>query len=321
MKLPSSLICFPRFPSLSTVYNVPDALRRIRTRFLGEKARVDIQTDRKAHVESVAARLSRKDLEHAFAETMWKMKVMQDDPKFLATRPEKLQTLFHSCQNSVHVAPSSIPAAKKGLFASQDNGIPAGSIFTFYPMHALGVKFPDESCFLFGEKGYDHTKSAYILSLIGNRRILVGNIDLQNDFGGIGFVDADPTRSVQKAWQCHIINDSATIQRNAPESVKEYYQASLEKQNAIYMPIGPAPLHAAMATKDIPKGEEIFTCYGRSYWLGLLEPDTDLWSSLTDEIACTEKTIEGVIEEASDWISTEYAQEEAELFRAFHDID
>ena len=257
-----------------------------------------------------------QDLENAYSEAMWKMKVIQKDPEFLATRPESLQTLFQACQDSVQVAPSSIPAAGKGLFAIQD--ISAGSIFTFYPVHAMGVNFEDGSCFLHGRDGYDHTKSAYIMSLVGNRPIL--NIDLKHDFNGMGFVDADPNRSVEKAWQCHFINDGAIVQKNTPESVMEYYVDSLKKQNAMFLPVGPAPLVAAIATKDIPEGQEIFTCYGSSYWLGLVESDTDLWCPRTKDMVLTEQKIASVLEEATDYMSETYAQEEAELQQAFNDI-
>ena len=257
-----------------------------------------------------------QDLEHAFSEAMWKMKVFQKDPEFLATRPESLRTLFQACQDSVQVAPSSIPAAGKGLFAVQD--IPAGSMLTLYPVHAMGVNFEDGSCFLHGRDGYDHTKSAYIMSLVGNRPIL--GIDLKRAFGGMGFVDADPNRSVEKAWQCHYINDGAIVQKNTPESVMEYYVDSLKKQNAIFLPVGPAPLVAAVATKDIHEGQEIFTCYGSSYWLGLVEPDTDFWSPRTEDIVLTEQKIASMLEEASDYVSKTYAEEEAELQQAFNDI-
>ena len=273
-------------------------------------------TKEEAPVDVVPTAPSPQDLENAFSETMWKMKILQEDPEFMATRPPKLQDLFRTCKESVHVAKSSIPAAGKGLFASQD--IQAGSIITFYPVHALGVNFRDGSCFLYSKDGHDHAKSAYVLSLIGNRPIL--GIDLQNDFDGMGFVDADPGRTVSPAWQCHFINDGAIIQKNTPEAVMQYYKASLESQNAIFLPLGPSPLCAAVATKDISKGQEIFACYGRSYWLGLVEQDTELWSPRTDDIMLTEKKIANVLQEGSDHIESEYAQEEMELYQAFHGI-
>jgi len=323
MHPPNSIVFILYFASCTTAYLLPGG---IRIPFLGKKKTSDPSSvigynDDVAVIDNTRDSTSRspRDLEHAVSETMWKMKVFQEHSDFLSTRPKKLQTLFKVCEGSVKVATSSIPAAGNGLYAKQD--IPSGSIFTFYPVHSMGVNFADGTSFLQGPEGYDHTKSKYIMSLIGDRSLL--GMDLKNDFdngNGMGFVDADPTRSVDRAWQCHFINDGAIIQRNTPKSVMEYYVHSLQKQNAIFLPVGPAPFVAAVSTKNISKGDEIFTCYGRSYWLGLVEPDRDAWSSRTEEIELTEQKIANVIEDASDYISSTYTEEEIQLRQAFNDI-
>lgn len=241
--------------------------------------------------------------------------MVQEDIEFMATRPPKLKSLMNKCQALVHVAESSIPAAGQGLVASQD--IQAGSILTFYPVHALTVKFRDGSCFIHSKYGYDHKKSAYLLTLIGKRP--VQGIDLERDFDGKAFIDADPNLPVLPGWQCHFINDGATIQENSPEKVMEYYVASFTTQNAIFLPFGPSPLCAAMATKDIAKGQEIFTCYGRSYWLTRAEPDGKLWSPRTEDIILTEKKMGALITEATEYLESKYFEEEMELYQAFDD--
>ena len=53
------------------------------------------------------------------------------------------------------------------------------------------------------------------------------------------FLDADPTRTCcdekTAAWQCHLINDGAVVQKNDPQRViMEYYVASLKAQNAVF---------------------------------------------------------------------------------------
>ena len=256
---------------------------------------------------------SPQDLEHAFCEIMWKMKILQEDLEFQATRPPKLRSLLGACQKSVHVAPSTIPAAGQGLFASCD--IAAGSIVTFYPVHALGVHFRDGSCFY---SGHHEVTSQYVMNLIGNRPIL-DSIDLENDFDGMGFVDADPERKVAPAWLCHRINDGAIIEDNTPESVMEYYHKSLVRQNILFLPFGPAPLVAAVATRGIAKGDELFSCYGRSYWLVVVEGDLQNWSLRTQDIIKTEQKVAETIQEATGFIQSEYAQEETELYQAFYE--
>ena len=273
------------------------------------------QSSKEANDDSIT-RPSPQDLEHAFAETMWKMKILQEESEFMETRPSKLRDLFQTCQELVEVDTSTIPDAGKGLFASQR--ISAGSILTFYPVNAMGVNFADGSSFVHSRQGHDHTTSAYIMTLVGNRPIF--GIDVENDFDGMGFVDADPSRQVTPAWQCHYINDGAIVAHNSPESVMEYYTASLKAQNAIFVPFGPSPLVAAVATQDIEKGQEIFTCYGRSYWLGLVEQDVELWSPRTEDIVLTEEKIANVLEEASDYIETKHAEEARGLYEAFADI-
>jgi len=64
----------------------------------------------------------------------------------------------------------------------------------------------------------------------------------------------------------------------------------------------------------------MFTCYGRSYWLGLVEQDVELWSPRTEDIVLTEEKIANVLEEASDYIETKHAEEARGLYEAFADI-
>ena len=281
---------------------------------------------------SLSSLAGQRDLEYAIGEALWKMKVFQEDPRFLPTRPTAPQNLFQTCKKSAQIAPSSIPAAGNGLFAGHDIIIPAGSIFSFYPVPALGVNFRDGCTYLHAKDNHDYVNSAYVMALMGNRPIL--GLDLQtigndndwknktNDSGCLGFVDADPSRRIEPAWQCHMINDGACIETNTKDDVIKYYAASLNAQNAVFVPFGPSPIVVAVATKDILQGDEIFTCYGRAYWLGMVEPNKDLWSlrSDDDEIILIEKKIGNVLNQVSNHIESVYAQEEMELCEAFETI-
>ena len=39
----------------------------------------------------------------------------------------------------------------------------------------------------------------------------------------------------------------------------------------MFLPFRPAPLIAAMTTKDRKEGAEVFMCHGPGYWLGVVE--------------------------------------------------
>jgi hypothetical protein len=194
------------------------------------------------------------------------------------------------------------------------------------------------------------------MSLIGNRPIL--GLDLAKEFGPgtMGFADVDTARVVdlttapgnsniarrhpmEAAWQCHYVNDGAIIRTNTVEAVLEYYHDSLRAQNAVFVPFGPAPVVVAVATRDIRAGEEIFTCYGRAYWLGALvgpknknnrddddgdgdddDYDQQQWSPRSEEIVAVEAKIGAVLTQATEHIESLYEQEEQELHQVFDDI-
>lgn len=67
-------------------------------------------------------------------------------------------------------------------------------------------------------------------------------------------------------------NNSATSGSASKEdSVVEYYRLSRTRRNCVHVPFGPAPLLAAVTTRKVTKGEELFTTYGGSFW------DADFW--------------------------------------------
>jgi hypothetical protein len=148
------------------------------------------------------------------------------------------------------------------------------------------------------DDSYDFRDSSYtLLHLTGHRPIL--DI-LAQDLKSLPFIDADPTQTITSGWWDHFLNDGSAIcssklttrvddansnddkVKDSIRAIIDYYNASLEAQNTILVPFGPAPLCAAIIMRDIATGKELFVTYGHRYWLepsflkmGTTLPDTD----------------------------------------------
>ena len=60
--------------------------------------------------------------------------------------------------------------------------------------------------------------------------------------------------------------------RHVPLNSSEENRKGTPRGNAVFLPFRSAPLIAAMATKDLKEGAEVFTCHGPGYyWLGVVE--------------------------------------------------
>jgi len=271
--------------------------------------------------DSLAPTITEQDVEETVSESLWKLNILQSAEynEYLRTSRSApaLQKLFRDCQDAVKVQQSSIPNAGNGLFCSRD--IPAGSIVTFYPVHAMGVQFADGDTFLCGESEEEYIDSEYVLSFLGNQAF-------QQLFpGSVVFFDAK-SKVINPAWQAHCINDGSIIRENTGDAILHYYRDGLARQNTVFVPFGPTTV--AVTTKDVEKGQELFTSYGQSYWLNAIEQDRSLWSSSgstssesNDEIRAMELVIAGLLTEVKLHVQDHYHQEERELCEAVGDIE
>ena len=202
--------------------------------------------------------------------------------------PTRLQALFYSCRNSVETRQSTISNnAGSGLFvASSMDSIPAGTVVSFYPVHAVGVNHwkgkycigatdsEDQEYF----QSVDHD-SSYLLNLIGDR-VFPGEQRLVETYAVQPYIDTNPTKKndrpdQQPGWMAHMVNDCASTdllqlllqeENNAESTALEYYKQVVKGQNCVLVPFGPAPICAAVTTKDVAKGDELFVGYGYLYW-------------------------------------------------------
>jgi SET domain len=196
-------------------------------------------------------------------------------PEFFESSPS-LKTMYSQIVKNVEVKESSIPGAGLGLFAKKN--IKSGTIVSFYPAHSLGVEEQEKSIFSCSPADTEYFQanppsgSSYLHCTdqpLFKRTSLLAQAS--NDFQDTPlYLDVNPQKEVVPGWVSHFINDGAVVESNSEQGVLEYYQKSGQTKNCIHIPWGPSPVMATVTTKKVKKGEELFTCYGGVYWLGVL---------------------------------------------------
>jgi hypothetical protein len=231
------------------------------------------------------------------------------------------------------VKESSIPGAGLGLFATKN--IKAGTIISFYPVHTIGVDLGHTirkvSIDLFGNT-HEHAQDkegdtegngatlnqAYLHHVMGSRPLITINIG--QDLGGESlFVDVDVDREESPGFHSHRINDGATVTVNSEDGVLGYYQKSRKAKNCVHVPFGPSPLLATVATKKIPKGSELFTTYGCSYWISsLLENKEGAEETpITEPIVLEAKAVAMDVMQWMNTVASTYSKEAEDLHAIF----
>jgi hypothetical protein len=165
--------------------------------------------------------------------------------------------------NRCLVGPSTIPGAGNGLFAGRD--ILDGELITLYPGDCLLLwnktvgDLSEDVGVMFGShvKGLDRDPSrvttdearSYELEVRIGRSIV-----------------ADPLLADDPAYLGHFINDGSTLFDWKNSSRTVYSRESYNLHNAAFF-VMEGCHYATIATKNIPKGQEIFVSYGEGYWL------------------------------------------------------
>jgi hypothetical protein len=184
--------------------------------------------------------------------------------------------------NLVEVRQSTVTGAGMGLFVKET--IPAGTLVAFYPAHVVGINLGETTRRITldksGKSMEQHTWEEnalsgldYIQYVIGNRPILSNHIAKDLGVDSI-FLDVDIKRKSIPLWNAHMINDGAIVLSNTEDGVLKYYQDSRVAKNCVTIPFGPSPLLATITSKNLRRGEELFTTYGCSYWLESLIKQT-----------------------------------------------
>eukprot|EP00977_Amphora_coffeiformis_P030126 scaffold44864_cov221-Amphora_coffeaeformis.AAC.1 len=241
---------------------------------------------------------------------------------------ERMQILQTQCclpnakVASVHVDASSIPNAGKGLFASKN--IQAGTIVSFYPVHAIGMDNEDR-----GDTLYLSAKDGDGISL-GNAQdysldyiqYLVGSRPLGETAMGAGlFVDANPSKKDDAdGWLSHYINDGATVLSNTDQGILDYYAASRRHKNCVQVPFGPSPVLATVTTRKVKKGQELFTSYGCFYWLETILMPGEECTDINESALIQAKETAQDLFQAMQSCRTKYKEQEEQLCQVFYGI-
>jgi hypothetical protein len=266
-----------------------------------------------------------------------KMKEAMKPEFFDRTASTSLQQLHRNCQKIVHTAPSSIPNAGLGVFATTT--IPKGTIVSWYPVHGLVIRMEnlcdsdaapvatleekDQIYF----QNLKESDSSYIQYLPHGRPLesYAYADGHQQEEGHPSpnevtlLVDVNPNRPDRIGWISHRINDGAIVTEgnSVHDDVLSYYQKSLQNQNCINVPFGPSPIMVTATTRDIGKGEELFTTYGANFWLKT-DTDTDLLQF--PSIQAEEKESANKMLQSMEDIRDDYRKESDELKAIFNEM-
>jgi len=249
-------------------------------------------------------------------------------PQFFEST-SSLKALYDGCAKTVDIKESYIKGAGLGLFAKKN--IKAGTIISFYPSHALGVEIETEeqnlaSTFVSQPTDQEYfdknpcTSSCYLHCT--DQPLFKRNSILSTQQEGMKdiplYLDANPTKAIVPAWVSQMINDGATVKTNSEQGVLDYYNISKKMRNCIHIPFGPSPIMATVTTRKVKKGEEFFTTYGGTYWLGVLleirgeegvgitfKIQKEIQDTAADLVACM-KTVSTVYANQAKEIQTEF---------------
>ena len=268
-----------------------------------------------------------ESIENALFKTKEAMK-----PEFFDTAPSSLQKLYRNCQQIVHTAPSSIPNAGLGVFATMD--IPKGTIVSWYPVHGLVIRIrmehhcdsdsdaapvatleEEDQLYFENLKESDPSYIQYLPHVRPLESYAYAHHDQEEHSSPevTLLVDVNPNRPDRNGWISHRINDGAIVKDSSVQDVLSYYQKALHYQNCINVPFGPSPIMVTATTRDIGKDEELFTTYGANFWL-----NADL--RFPSAIKAKEKESSNILLQSMEDIRDSYRKESDELKALFNQL-
>lgn len=159
---------------------------------------------------------------------------------------------------NVRIGPSSLHG--EGVFAQRN--LKRGDLITLHPCHYISINIGKESAWV--PANVKMPKMTLMLSkLLFQYSAKVEGTCLS--------VAADPTITASPAACAHLINDAATLETRdfGYHEMYRYVVDSTTSQNSYFVTLGGVSV-AAVASRDIQRGEEIFTAYGAAFWANLL---------------------------------------------------
>ena len=160
---------------------------------------------------------------------------------------------------NVRIGPSSLHG--EGVFAQRD--LKRGDLVTLHPCHYISINM--------GKEGSAWLKAKVDLPSV---TLMLSKLLFQYSAkveGTCLSIAADPTIPATPAACAHLINDGATL--DTPDFdyrlLQKYIVDSTNAQNCHFVTLGGVSV-AAVASRDIRRGDEIFTAYGALFWSHLL---------------------------------------------------
>lgn len=132
-----------------------------------------------------------------------------------------------------------------------------GHVLTTFPAHVLVLRCEESK-----EALWLHTRHRRALTHL---ECMLHSEYMASIPGTTLRICGDP--EVAPAWACgHMVNDGATMRADADDvEHSRYWRASLARQNCMPVCVAGVVL-ALVATRDLARGEECFTCYGGNFW-------------------------------------------------------
>lgn len=164
-----------------------------------------------------------------------------------------------------------------GVFATEK--IPEGKIVTFYPADGIMLYINDEVTYYICDS--DNYKFKDKFFEYANVYTLGGKNEILNEYGIIG----DPNRCDNKLFIGHMLNDGiGNLFLNIPNEklysdkeicrdIFEQYD-NFDKINTDLQFLQELPIGYIVTTREIEKGEELLTFYGKYYWYSTEYPDS-----------------------------------------------
>jgi hypothetical protein len=148
----------------------------------------------------------------------------------------------------------------QGVFAQRD--LRRGDLITLHPCHYMSLNIPGTGSVWIATNSCVPNVTELISKLLYHYSASV--------YGTCISVAADPSLPVCPAACAHLINDGATMENNSVRDRCKYMHESHIAQNCHLIPIAGVSI-AAVALRDIPRNEEIYTSYGWLYWANVLQ--------------------------------------------------
>ena len=159
----------------------------------------------------------------------------------------------------VRIGPSSLYGS--GVFATRK--IPRGGLITIHPADYLTLNLGTKTSPWVKLHKDVEDPTVMLVQLLYRYTVKVENTHIS--------IAACPNRDAHPSACAHLINDGGVLANSNPtfDELCAYVETSAACQNCHLLPIADT-IVAAVASRNIQRGEEVFSSFGAPYWMNLL---------------------------------------------------